>query len=512
MDHAIISGCMTSIRPKDIISGRIKADELFLTWLAQKETKDFIQDLIGSKPKDDPKDSKRKTIQKNKSKNSDRESKKVLASPRKSTPIDSQRVRQLRNSRDRTNEEVDKEVSMIKSLFANYDSDQITFDQLIASILEALEMPKFLFPSFVKKLVGQIPKEERINYSDFLDIWTSDLSKSDRTTRFFWCLKSISKNFIAPDDWIQPLRYLLDTHPGLEFLKGSPEYQERYIETVIARIFFGISRSCRHKLTLSDIKASDLINSVYQLHNQEDITHSPQYFDYMSHFVIYSRFIEIDVDKDFYITKEELASYNNYALSGKVIDRAFYLIRFKKGSTRKYSYQDFVWFMIAEEDKSYLPSINVWFRCLDYDEDGYWSPEDLYHFYEEQLFRMEYTVLDVISFEDSLSQILDMIKPRDPSKITLSEVIKSGYATEIFNLMFNLSKLRIDERKYPLSLFYDAGDVDNWQKFATIQYELALGETSFFYESDDNDVIDYWGSIESDDNSMASGIGTPRTD
>lgn len=45
MNPVIITG-ITSIKPKDIISSRIKADELFLTWLAQKDTKDFMKELI----------------------------------------------------------------------------------------------------------------------------------------------------------------------------------------------------------------------------------------------------------------------------------------------------------------------------------------------------------------------------------------------------------------------------------------------------------------------------------
>ena len=35
---------------------------------------------------------------------------------------------------------------------------------------------------------------------------------------------------------------VLDTHPGLEFLLESPQYHERYIDTVIARMFYAINR------------------------------------------------------------------------------------------------------------------------------------------------------------------------------------------------------------------------------------------------------------------------------
>lgn len=508
MNHALISGCMSSIRPKDIISSRIKADELFLTWLSQKETKSFIQELMtGQKPKSE-KEGKRKGIQKAKSKNADKDSKKSPMSPRKITPpAEPRRMRQHRMSRERLTNELEKEESSVKSLFVVYQNNGITLDKLVLSIMEVLDIPKFLFPHYVKKLEQHSGKTLELDYNDFISFWAPTFSEADRTTRIFLILKNTSSRYIKPEDWVPPLKYLLDTHPGLEFLKGLPEYQERYIDTVIARIYFSVSRASRHRISLSDLKASNLIQCIYELQSRNDITYSPQYFDYKSHYVIYSNFIEIDNDRDSLISKDELASYQKYSITTKIIDRAYYLFRFKKGSLKKFSYQDFVWFMLAEEDKSYKHSIELWFRCLDYDDDGYWSPQDLYFFYEEQLYRMEFTILDSISFENALRQITDMINPKDPMRISLAEVIRSGYAKEIFNLLFNLSEFLNDEKRLSLiPLSREDKRRSCWEQYSTYHYDLALGESSSFYEDNDSEVVDYWASVDSDD----SPLGTPR--
>lgn len=49
------------------------------------------------------------------------------------------------------------------------------------------------------------------------------------------------------------------------------------------------------------------------------------------------------------------------------------------------TYQEFVFFLISEEDKKTETSIEYWFRCLDLDGDGYLSLFELEYFYEEQV-------------------------------------------------------------------------------------------------------------------------------
>jgi len=54
--------------------------------------------------------------------------------------------------------------------------------------------------------------------------------------------------------------YLLENHPGLEFLQATPEFQERYADTVIMRIFYAIDHNDDGKITYRDFKNSDLMD------------------------------------------------------------------------------------------------------------------------------------------------------------------------------------------------------------------------------------------------------------
>ena len=43
----------------------------------------------------------------------------------------------------------------------------------------------------------------------------------------------------------------------------------------------------------------------------------------------------------------------------------------------KMSYEDFVWFILSEEDKSNELSLEYWFRCVDLDCDGKLRPNEM---------------------------------------------------------------------------------------------------------------------------------------
>lgn len=43
----------------------------------------------------------------------------------------------------------------------------------------------------------------------------------------------------------------------------------------------------------------------------------------------------------------------------------------------KMSYEDFVWFILSEEDKTSDVSLDYWFRCVDLDCDGALQPNEM---------------------------------------------------------------------------------------------------------------------------------------
>lgn len=130
--------------------------------------------------------------------------------------------------------------------------------------------------------------------------------------------------------------------------------------------------------------------------------------------MLYCRFWELDTDHDFFIDKDDFSRYEGHALSRKAVDRIFEQIprKFKSTVKDKMNYEDFVWFMLSEEDKTTIRSIQYWFKVIDLDDNRIITPHEMEYFYEEQVHRLEYLNHEPIMFVDLLCQMNDLIKPK----------------------------------------------------------------------------------------------------
>lgn len=130
-------------------------------------------------------------------------------------------------------------------------------------------------------------------------------------------------DYITAEDFKPLFRQLLDTHPGLEFLQQTPEFQDRYADTVVMRIFYMVDANDDGKITFRDFKRSNLKDVFFNVAAEEDINKIREYFSYEHFYVLYCRFWELDTDHDFLIDKEDFSRYEGHALSRKAVDRIF---------------------------------------------------------------------------------------------------------------------------------------------------------------------------------------------
>ncbi|KAK9754407.1 EF-hand domain pair [Popillia japonica] len=306
----------------------------------------------------------------------------------------------------------------------------------------------------------------------------------DGASRFVYILTRGRRNWLAPEDFIPLVQDVVETHPGLTFLKEATEFHSRYVHTVIARIFYNVNRSWSGKITIPEIRRSNLLNVIQMLEDEEDINQITQYFSYEHFYVIYCKFWELDRDHDLFIDKQDLTRHNDHALSKRVIDRIFggCVTRGQRKSLHdeKLSYCEFVWFLLSEEDKRHPTAIEYWFRCMDLDGDGYLSMYELEYFYEEQMHRMELIGIETLPFEDCLCQMLDMVKPKIPGKIALSDLKRCKMTPIFFDTFFNLEKYLDHEQRDPFASQrdhdIDGQELSDWDRYAAEEYELLVAE------------------------------------
>jgi serine/threonine-protein phosphatase 2A regulatory subunit B'' len=278
-------------------------------------------------------------------------------------------------------------------------------------------------------------------------------------------------------------------HPGLEFLKATPEFQDKYAGTVTQRIFYELDWDDDGKIHFRDYKRSKLYRTFERLQQEDEINSIRDFFIYEHFYVIYCRFYELDLDHDEYINREDFGKYSRHALSNKAISRIWDQIprKFTSNQPGLMNYEDFTYFLLCEEDKTNPRSIEYWFKVIDLDSNGVIGLYELDYFYSEQKQRLKFLNEDVVLFEDFLSQICDNFGKSDKIEFTLEELkSKPSNASTFFNFLTNLEKLLAYERKDPFSAAgekNDYPDYTDWDKFAMYEYKRLSSEE----DEDNND-------------------------
>ncbi|KAL7668738.1 hypothetical protein ACOME3_009429 [Neoechinorhynchus agilis] len=241
-------------------------------------------------------------------------------------------------------------------MFAGF-SNQLARYHDFGEIAKCIGLPLY-WKSLLYRAVGGRRRSENITYDQVHNVWSRLYDRcNDRCSQFLTLItagKSNERNKIESKDWDHFMLDVVNTHPGLEFLKKAKEFISRYCITVISRIYFSVNRSWNGKITVGELRNSNILDSIEQLETENDINRMTDYFSYEHFYVIYCKFWDIDTDHDLFISNLDLYEHNNRAISKRIIDRIFSgaavynTERIRQG---RMSYWEFVWFLIAEEDK-----------------------------------------------------------------------------------------------------------------------------------------------------------------
>ncbi|XVF21552.1 hypothetical protein REPUB_Repub12eG0099600 [Reevesia pubescens] len=378
----------------------------------------------------------------------------------------------FQNGRPPTKELKEQCLSKINHLFNN-PLNGLQINEFKTVTKEVCKLPSFLSSALFRKI--DVDCAGIVTRDAFIKHWVDgNMLTMDIATQIFEILKRPGCKHLTQVDFKPVLRELLATHSGLEFLRNTPEFQDRYAETVIYRIFYNINRSGNGRLTLRELKRGNLIAAMQHADEEEDINKVLRYFSYEHFYVIYCKFWELDTDHDFFIDRENLIRYGNHALTYRIVDRIFSQAprKFTSLVEGKMSYEDFVYFMLSEEDKSSEPGLEYWFKCIDLDGNGVLTPNEIQFFYEEQLHRMECMTQEPVLFEDILCQIIDMIAPEREDCITLRDLKGCKLSGNVFNILFNLNKFMAFETRDPFLIRQEREDptLTEWDRFARREY------------------------------------------
>ncbi|KAK2090359.1 hypothetical protein P7K49_031615 [Saguinus oedipus] len=163
----------------------------------------------------------------------------------------------------------------------------------------------------------------------------------DDASKFICLLAKPNCSSLEQEDFIPLLQDVVDTHPGLTFLKDAPEFHSRYITTIpqlngaissedhppILRVQFvgqgyvsaesvmwkrtNVLKKCGFPFGTRRRTVIGLYITLALLEEEEDINQITDYFSYEHFYVIYCKFWELDTDHDLYISQADLSRYND---------------------------------------------------------------------------------------------------------------------------------------------------------------------------------------------------------
>jgi serine/threonine-protein phosphatase 2A regulatory subunit B'' len=388
----------------------------------------------------------------------------------------------------------EKNSRIINSVFLKESVRVNEFENLVSQLCG---LPKFMkFKLFTAAGGG-----DSLSKTQFLRFWKKELENKSPVERFFFLVKKNGKSFIEREDFHFMMNVLMEIHPGLDFLKATPEFQDRYADSVIERIFYTVDLNDDGRISLRELKRSNFFQVCLILEEEEDINKIRDYFSYEHFYVLYCRFWEIDTDHDFIIDKDDFSRYEGHTLSRKANDRIFEQAprKFTCKEKDKMGYDDFIWFMLSEEDKTSIRSLHYWFKVIDLDNNGIITPYEMEYFYEEQLRRLEYLNQEMVPFKDIVCQMTDMLNPKSKTQFTIEDFLaKKTISGIFFNALVNLNKFLNYEQRDPFSVkkeISDNPDFSDWDRFALNEYvRLAMEEEN----AENNQVLDEEWDSEND--------------
>lgn len=233
--------------------------------------------------------------------------------------------------------------------------------------------------------------------------------------------------------------YILELIPTLPQLDGlEKSFHSFYVCTAVRKFLFFLDPLRTGRVRIQDILACSFLDDLLELRDVDlpkDVQDS-NWFSAPSALRVYGQYLNLDKDHNGMLNREELAGYGTGTLTSVFMERVFQECLTYDGEMDYKTYLDFV---LAMENRQEPQSLQYLFRILDINGKGYLDTFCLNYFFRSIQEQMTFHGQEPVSFEDVKDEIFDMVKPADPTKITLQDIINCGQGDTMVSILIDLN-------------------------------------------------------------------------
>lgn len=326
--------------------------------------------------------------------------------------------------------------AMEKTLLERLASGSHTDEEFVACFTEGVYGLPAPFRSFVGSTVAGLDKE------GLLKLVRTELAVTTRERRAFDLLRGNSgKDFLTRAELRPFVENVVESYNECFHLRdpGTSAFRERYVLTVLESIFFVFDLNDDGRLEFEEFARLSFLSHVDAVF---DKISEFNVFNYDGFYAVCCLFNDLTSENEDFLLRGDFEQFNNHALNPIVIDRIFSEAPRRFKSKGKMHFEDFVWFLLSEEEKSAPQALRYWFRLLDENCDQIISLDEIKRYYEVTKNRMECLDNDSYDLRDILSLLLDMFGQETPEFRLRDFQKRTEPAVNLINTLTNVSKFR----------------------------------------------------------------------
>lgn len=230
--------------------------------------------------------------------------------------------------------------------------------------------------------------------------------------------------------------YITELLPTLCQLDGlEKSFHSFYVCTAVRKFLFFLDVVRASRVRILDILACSFLDDLLELRDEElskDLQEQ-NWFSAPSALRIYGHYLNLDRDHNGMLSKSELAGYGSGTLTQPFLDRVFQTCLTYGGEMDYKTYLDLV---LALENRSEPQALAFLFRILDIKGCGYLDAFTLNYFFRAIQDQMKaHGTEQPVPFQDVKDELFDMVRPKDPERISLADLIACGQGDTFVSIL-----------------------------------------------------------------------------